>query len=206
MRVLVFGDSITYGAWDTDAGWVERLKRDAHKQTVESKGSDKLQIINLGIGGDSSTKILNRMAAEIKARYSASWEFAFIITFGANDERTINGKVETSLEQFESNVQKIIELAKYHSSKIMFLGIPPIGKPTVSFKGQEYSDERVREYEQHMEAIVKASGIPFIPLRPAFEAYGMNKLYSYDSIHPNDEGHKLIAETVRPHLQSLLYG
>lgn len=206
MRVLVFGDSITYGAWDTEAGWVERLKRDAHKQTVESKGSDKLQIINLGIGGDSSTKILNRMEAEIKARYSASWEFVFIITFGANDERTINGKVETSLEQFESNVQKIIELAKYHSSKIMFLGIPPIGKSTVSFKGQEYSDERVKEYEQHMEAIVKTSGLPFIPLRPAFEAAGMEKLYFYDSIHPNNEGHKLIAETVKPHLQSLLYG
>ncbi len=61
MRVLIFGDSITYGAWDTEAGWVERLKREAHRQTIQSEGKSKIQILNLGIGGDSSTKILKRM-------------------------------------------------------------------------------------------------------------------------------------------------
>lgn len=27
MRVLVFGDSITQGFWDTEGGWVERLRK-----------------------------------------------------------------------------------------------------------------------------------------------------------------------------------
>lgn len=27
MRILVFGDSIVYGAWDTEGGWAERLKK-----------------------------------------------------------------------------------------------------------------------------------------------------------------------------------
>lgn len=204
MRVLVFGDSITYGAWDTEAGWVERLKRDAHKQTVQSQGSDKLQIINLGIGGDSSSKILKRMPAEIEARYSASWPFMFIITFGANDERTNDGKVETPIEQFEANISAIIALAKKHSEKIMFIGIPPIGKPVVEFKGQEYSDERVKQHEQRLEAIVEEAGLTFVPIRPAFEQAGLDKLYSYDHIHPNDKGHQLIYETVKPKLEELL--
>lgn len=204
MRVLVFGDSITYGAWDTQAGWVERIKRTAHEKTVQSEGKDKVQVINLGIGGDTSTKILKRMPAEIEARYSASWPFVFVITFGANDERSIDGKIETPMEQFEANVKEIIALAKQHSDKILFLGIPPIGKPVVEFKGQEYSDERVREYEQRLQAIVEDAGLLFVPIRPAFEQAGLDGLYAYDFIHPNDKGHQLIANTVQPKLQELL--
>lgn len=204
MRVLVFGDSITYGAWDTQAGWVERIKRTAHEQTVQSEGKNKVQVINLGIGGDTSTKILKRMPAEIESRYSASWPFVFVITFGANDERSIDGKIETPVEQFEANVKEIIALAKQHSDKILFLGIPPIGKPVVEFKGQEYSDERVKEYEQRLQAIVEDAGLPFVPIRPVFEQAGLDSLYAYDFIHPNDKGHQLIADTIQPRLQEIL--
>lgn len=204
MRVLVFGDSITYGAWDTEAGWVERIKRQAHKQTVQSQGSNKLQIINLGIGGDSSTKILKRMPAEIETRYSASWPFVFVITFGANDERSIDGKIETPIEQFKTNVQAIIDLAKQHTDKILFIGIPPIGKSVVEFKGQEYSDERVQQYEQQMQAIVENADLPFVPIRPVFEQAGLDTLYAYDNIHPNNKGHQLIADTVEPKLREIL--
>lgn len=204
MRVLVFGDSITYGAWDTQAGWVERVKRTAHEQTVKSEGKNKVQVINLGIGGDTSTKILKRMPAEIEARYSASWPFVFIVTFGANDERSINGNIETSLKQFEANARGIIATAKKYSNKVLFLGIPPIGKPVVEFKGQEYSDKRVKEYDQRLQTIVEAAGLPFVAIRPAFEQAGMDKIYSYDFVHPNDRGHQLIADTVLPKLQELL--
>jgi lysophospholipase L1-like esterase len=204
MRVLVFGDSITYGAWDTEAGWVERIKRMAHQQTVQAEGKTKLQIINLGIGGDTSTKILKRMPAEIEARYSASWPFIFVITFGTNDERRIDGNVETPIEKFKTNVQAIIELAKQHSDKILFLGIPPIGKPVVEFKGQEYSDERVKQYEHIMQTIVEAAGLPFVTLRKSFEDTLPEALYSYDLIHPNDAGHQLIASIVEPEINKLL--
>lgn len=203
MRVLVFGDSITYGAWDTEAGWVERIKRQAHTQTVESQGTRKMQIINLGIGGDSSTTILKRMPTETEARYSASWPFIFVITFGTNDERSIDGKIETPIEQFEANVRGIISLATRYTDKILFLGMPPTGKPTVEFKGQKYSDKRVKEYEQRMRSIVEGAGLPFVPLRPAFEQAGLENLYAYDNIHPNDKGHQLIAETVAPKLKEL---
>lgn len=204
MRILVFGDSITYGAWDSQAGWVERLKCKAHEQTIRSQGAKKVQIINLGIGGDSSTKILKRMPTEIEARYSANWPFVFIITFGANDERSVDGKIETPIEQFKTNVQAIIDLAKQHSDRIIFIGAPPIGKSVVKFKGQEYSDERVKQYEQHMKEIVEIAGLFFVPVRPIFERAGINTLYSYDNIHPNDKGHQLIAALILPKLQELL--
>jgi lysophospholipase L1-like esterase len=82
MRILVFGDSIAYGAWDTAGGWVDRLKSDAHRQTVASRGLRKLQIVNLGIGGDTSTKILKRVPAEIEARFLTGWPLVLVFGFG----------------------------------------------------------------------------------------------------------------------------
>lgn len=204
MRILVFGDSIAYGSWAAEYGWVELLKREAHRRTVESGGSTKLQVLNLGIGGNSSTKILQRMASEIESRYSASWPFAFIFSFGTNDERSMNGEVETSIEQFETNVRAIIGEARAHTEKILFVGTPPLGQPVALFKGREYSDERVRDYEERLKIILKIESIPFVPVRLAFEQAGLSALYSYDHLHPNDKGHQLIAAAVLPELDKLL--
>jgi acyl-CoA thioesterase-1 len=203
MRVLVFGDSIAYGAWDTEGGWVERLKKKAHQTTVESAGNKKIQILNMGIGGDSSSKVLARMAAEIESRRSNSWPFVFVFTFGANDERSINNEAETALEQFEKNVQAIITLAKQYSDKILFVGIPPLSQPTIILKGQEYSDNRIQEYEEHMIKILESEKIPFVPIRNTFKQTADN-LYSYDGLHPNNKGHELIANAVEPQLFNLL--
>lgn len=204
MRILVFGDSIAYGSWAAEYGWVELLKREAHKRTVESPGSTKLQVLNLGIGGDTSAGILKRMHQEIESRQSASWPFVFIFSFGANDERTVDGKPETSLEQFEANVKEIIRAARAHTDKILFAGAPPVGQSVAMLKGKEYSDERIKEYEARLTRILKAENIPFVPIRPVFEAVGLESLYSFDHLHPNDAGHKLIANTVLPELDKLL--
>jgi lysophospholipase L1-like esterase len=203
MRILVFGDSIAYGAWDSQGGWVDRLKREAHQQTVASEGKFKLQIVNLGIGGNSSTKILERLGAETAARYSANWPLVFVFNFNANDERTRNDVPETTLEQFKQNTQAIIDIAKKHSDKILFVGTTPMGEPEVPFKDAVYSDERIVEYEAAQKAIVEAAGLPFIDVREAFESAEEN-VFSYDKLHPNDAGHALLAEIVKPKLWELI--
>lgn len=204
MRILVFGDSIAYGSWASEYGWVELLKHEAHRRTVASEGNTKLQVLNLGIGGNSSTQILKRMASEIAERHSASWPFTLIFSFGTNDERVVGGQLETSIEQFEANVAAIIREARLHTDKILFVGMPPIGQPVTMLKGQEYADERVKEYEERLTSILRSENVPFVPIRPVFERIGLDALYAYDHLHPNDAGHKLIAATVLPEIDKLL--
>jgi len=204
MRILVFGDSIVYGSWAAEHGWVDLLKREAHKRTIESEGRTKLQVLNLGISSDSSTKILKRMPNEIESRSSASWPFLFVFSFGTNDQRTTDGQVETPIEQFEANVTAIICEARLHTDKILFVGTPPMTQPVAVLKNQEYSDARLKEYEERLVAILKAESIPFVSIRPVFEQAGFGSLYAYDHAHPNDAGHKLIAATVLPELDKLL--
>lgn len=204
MRILIFGDSITYGAWDTEGGWVERLKHNFHTEVMESKGTVKRQIFNLGIGGDTSTKILRRISAEIEARRSAKWPLVLVFTFGANDERFLNGKPETSIEEFTKNTEQIIAIAKQYTDKILFVGSAPLSEQRLDFGGSEYSDERIKEYEQITRDIVANANIPFVPIRPIFEAAELETLFSHDGLHPNDKGHQLIAETVQSALTEIL--
>jgi lysophospholipase L1-like esterase len=205
MRILIFGDSIAYGAWDTEGGWAERLKREAHQQTVQTKGLIKVQVLNLSIGGDTSTKIVKRMASEIEARLSPNWSLLFVISFGVNDERFINSKPETSLKHFGENIEQIINIAKKYSNKIIFLGIPPVGQSIVIFKNYEYSDERAKLYDQLMQNIVDKSGLKFLPVRSEFEKVGIDKLYYYDNIHPNNNGHQLILDILNRELNRGYY-
>lgn len=202
-RILIFGDSITYGAWDTSGGWADRLKQWAHKRTIESTSTDKIQVLNLGIGGDTSTGVLKRLEAEVEARYSASWPFAFIFAIGTNDERVKNGQIETPLEEFKQSIQGIIDAARKHTDKILFIGLPPLAENTVSFKDQEYSDKRIAEYEHAAREIVQSSGLPFIEVRSAFEGSSEN-LFSDDKLHPNDDGHAILADIIVPAVEELL--
>jgi hypothetical protein len=69
MRVLVFGDSITQGYWDTDGGWVDRIRR--HFDTIQAtdlQDNDEPTIFNLGISADNSRNILERIETETISR------------------------------------------------------------------------------------------------------------------------------------------
>ena len=203
MRLLAFGDSITYGAWDAEGGWVERLKKMAHATTVASNGGNKIQVINLGIGGNTSTSLLARMESEIESRASAGWPFVFIIAIGTNDGRAIDNKPEVTIEKFAENIDQIITIAGKYTDKIVLLGIPPIGSRLLNFKGQIYSDDTIKMYSNVIERTAKKRGVIFVPLRPIFELSESKNLFAYDSLHPGDEGHELIVKAMLPHLENL---
>ena len=203
MRVLAFGDSITYGAWDSQGGWADRLKRLLHQRYVDSGSTTKVQFINLGIGGDTSTKILARLQSETNARYSASWPDVFIFAFGTNDARTTNDVVETELDTFCDNTKEIIQIAQKYSERIMFVGLPPLQNAVLDFKTHTYDDEQIRVYEAALREVVVAAGLPLVELRAAFEPR-RQELFSVDGLHPNDAGHELIASLVYPELDRLL--
>lgn len=199
MRILVFGDSITYGAWDGEGGWTDRLKRWAHQQYLAN--GTKLQVINLGIGGDTSRKILARIENEIRARHSSSWPFMVVLMFGTNDGRVRNGEVEVPLEEFGENYRRIVATAKAFTDKIIIVGLPPAGKPMLDFKDMQYSDASIQTYESEVRAIASSENLPFVDIRPLFT--GENLFYP-DMLHPNAEGHQVIYEAVRVKVGEML--
>ena len=63
MNVLIFGDSITWGAYDPEqGGWATRLRN-----YFEEKDND-IDVYNLGISGDTTADLLERIEIEAKSR------------------------------------------------------------------------------------------------------------------------------------------
>lgn len=198
-RVLVFGESITLGCWDTEGGWVERLKREAFRRTVESEGKNKIQVFNLGVPSDTSLKILNRMENEIQARQSDSWGLKIVLSFGINDSRIKDGINQISIENFKNYSNLILQKAKKYTNDIIVVGTPSLGEPKILVKTFEFVDEQVRNYDMALEQLCKNQDIPFVNLRTSFMAVN-NDLHVYDKIHLNSAGHELIQQVVRPYL------
>lgn len=199
MRILIFGDSITYGAWDSEGGWADRLKRWAHQRYIQ-KGT-KLQVISLGIGGDTSRKILARMENEIKARHSASWPFVIILMLGSNDGRIREDIVEVPFDEFAANYREIVRFAKSYTDKVITVGLPPLGQPEIDFKEMQYSDAALERYDGGIRIIASEDNLPFVDVRPLFTS---KDVFSPDLLHPNDNGHEIIYEAVKAEVEKLL--
>lgn len=203
MRIIAFGDSITYGAWDIEGGWVDRIKRRAHAKVVNSNGSDKKQVLNLGIGGDTTTKLLSRIEVEIKNRFSANWPLVIIIAIGTNDGRKKSGVAEVSIGQFEENISKIITIVQKYTDKVAFLGLPPVGSKDLEFKDFTYSNTTLKQYDATLGRIAKSRNVDFLPIMSVFELEQKNGLLSTDLLHPSNKGHQLIEEIVLSYLEKV---
>lgn len=204
MRVLVFGDSITQGFWDTDGGWVQRIRTVYDKETIKT-GYDLPTIFNLGISGNSSGDIVERFEAETEARYQDE-KLGLVFAVGVNDSRTKSGVNFSEPEEYKSNLEKLLAMARKYSDKIVFVGLTPCVEERsnpVSWGDTGYTNNRIRVFNQVLEDFCHDNTLEFIDILTPFTEAGAKTELLPDSLHPNNEGHQLIADIVLPRLQSI---
>ncbi|MBP9816303.1 SGNH/GDSL hydrolase family protein, partial [Candidatus Woesebacteria bacterium] len=66
-KILVFGDSIAYGKWDSKGGWVARL-RNYIDTTYNLNKEGNVQVYNLGIPGEVVPRLAERFSSELTMR------------------------------------------------------------------------------------------------------------------------------------------
>jgi len=210
MRVLVFGDSITQGFWDSEGGWVARLRKYYDKKKIEDLRSEKEipDVFNLGISGGSSKTILDRFENETRARKNSE-DMAIIICTGVNDSCLLeNEKSMTPPDEYERNLRKLALQAKAFTDKVIFVGLVAADESQtmpVFWRNIYYPNKRIKDYESMMAGVAQKGAITFIPVFDEFKKHldgGENILA--DGLHPNNEGHELIFQLVRPALDDIL--
>ncbi|HEU5187315.1 MAG TPA: SGNH/GDSL hydrolase family protein [Candidatus Saccharimonadales bacterium] len=207
MRVLVFGDSITQGYWDTEGGWVDKLRKHYDELQIQDFNKDQPTIFNLGISADTSRNVLARAEGEIKARTRHNTTPIVIVQIGINDSCAEPGGNMVPIEDYKANLEKIIEALQPISSKLIFVGLSACdeAKTTpVSWGKFHYTNKSINEYEAQMRAVASEHYIPFVPVFDKFtKAMKNNDLFA-DGLHPNNEGHMAIFDIVKPKLIPLL--
>lgn len=211
MRVLVYGASITQGFYDIEGGWVQRLRKHYDELFLKDTSKNQPTIFNLGISGDSTDRLLRRFENETQARKFPHEDFAFIFMIGTNNAWFRgDGRPNSTPEAYRQELRQLIDKARNYSDKIIFLGLLPVEEiktTPVPWADIHYTNERSWEFEQILREVCRQTGIVHLKLFEAFktELDRGHDLYT-DGLHPNNEGHLLIFERVRPVLDDILGG
>jgi lysophospholipase L1-like esterase len=211
MRVLVFGASITQGFWDTKGGWVQRLR--SHYDTIKtqdiSKEDEYPDIFNLGISGNTTKDVLNRLQNETKARITNKSNSAIVFSIGTNNAAVeVNGKEWSTPEEYRTELEEIISQTKELTAKIIFVGLPCCDESRttpVSWLAINYTNERLLLFDKVAREVCLKHNIAHIAIyEPMQKQLNKGTNLFEDGLHPNNEGHELIFKLVQPELDRLL--
>ena len=177
--VLFLGDSLTEG--------FQLDKEDAYPSLIEKSLKGKhpdLKVINGGVSGATTASGLKRLNWYVKAKPGI-----IVLALGSND-----GLRGMNLKESEKNLSLVIEKAQSEKIKVLLVGMK---MPT------NYGEPYRTNFEKLFPTLAKRYHLPLIPF--LLKGIGGNpKLNLADGIHPNTEGHKIMATTVQNVLEPLL--
>ncbi len=179
--ILFFGDSLTAGyGLSPEEAYPALLEKSLNKKGKPCK------VVNAGLSGETSAGGLSRIDWVLRQPIDV-----FVLELGGND-----GLRGLPLEQTKKNLQGIIDKvrAKYPNTKFVIAGmmVPPN-------MGEAYT-EQFKKIFPELARKNKATLIPFL----LQDVGGNEKLNLADGIHPNPEGHKIIAANIQKIIEPLL--
>lgn len=179
--ILFFGDSLTAGyGLSPEQAFPALVEKNCVRNGTPCKA------INAGLSGETSAGGLSRIDWVLRQPVDV-----FVLELGAND-----GLRGLPLDQTRKNLQAIIDKVKtkYPDVKIVIAGmmVPPNLGPEYTGNFQKIFPELAKKNN----AIL----IPFL----LQDVAGYERLNLDDGIHPNPEGHRIVANTVYEVLSPLL--
>jgi lysophospholipase L1-like esterase len=214
MRILFFGDSITQGFWDVRGGWAQRLINDYHGKNLAGMLSDPsfdgIEGFNLGISGDTSTDLLERFEHETRVRRWKNDPLLLVFMIGINDARLQQQRVVADVYDFQENLEKLLDRAADLADGVLCVGLTAVDEANTdpwpySGTGAQWSNNRINAFEDTVKQTASRMDIPFVPVHDQFlAALEAGQELLSDGLHPNEAGHQLIAELVRPTLDEVV--
>ena len=180
-KILFFGDSITAGyGLNPDRAFPALIQKQ-----IDSLGLN-YTVVNAGLSGETSAGGLRRVDWVLQQGVDI-----FVLELGGND-----GLRGLNLQQTKANLQGIVDKvkAKYPQSLIVLAGmeVPPN-------LGANYT----LEFREMYVELAQKNEVLFIPF--ILEGVGgVPELNLPDQIHPNEEGHRKVAQHVWGYLADVL--
>jgi len=200
LLIVTFGNSTTAPRKGIDSVYAVRIHELLSKSGIINK------VINSGIGGSHSgsvkdndyTKIEHGMDRFDKAVlvHHPDW---VTLNFGLNDayqDKGIGTSSRIPVEKYIENINYFISQIKKDNGKIIVLTPNPVGS-----KLDRFRYERLTQYRKAAKSLAKTNNVYFIDSWKLFYKYTRKDPKSIDSLlpdgtHPNDVGHKLIADAI----------
>ncbi len=140
MVICIWGDSITWGAYDPEqGGWATRLRNHLGAK------DNNIYVYNLGISGDNTIGLLSRIEVEAKSRKPNF----IIFSIGINDAQFIHStnSLRISPDDFRQNLTKLLAIAKKFTDKVVFVGLTGVDetktRPIPWSTDKSYTNENI---------------------------------------------------------------
>jgi acyl-CoA thioesterase-1 len=181
--IVFFGDSLTEG-FGVDP---EQAYPAIVQQKVDEAGLP-IQIVNAGLSGETTAAGLRRVSWILKREVDV-----FVLALGGND-----GLRGIPVEETEKNLNATIERVRGErpEAQIVLFGIDTPPNMGESFR---------TAFRELFSRVATKQDVPLLPF--FIEGVGgVPEMNLPDGIHPNEEGHKLVAENVWSFLLPLIDG
>ena len=204
LTIVALGDSTTAPRGKLKI-YAECLKEDLPKQGL------KVDIINAGIGGQSTADAAKRFEKDVSSKHPD----IVIIQFGLNDS-TINvwknppdTKSRVSQGQYVTQLEQWVETLRKQNIQVILMTPNPMrwtpqliklyGKPPYLPKDPDGLNVTLIPYVQDVRDLAKKHKLPLVDVYAAFQKHGKLPGKSVDGLlldgmHPNDEGQRMIAD------------
>lgn len=179
--IIFFGNSLTAGyGLSTEQAFPFIVE-----QELLNRGLD-YKVVNAGLSGETSAGGLTRIDWILNQPVDI-----FVLELGAND-----GLRGLPLDQTKKNLQSIIDKVQKKNPEVEIVLAGMMVPPNM---GKEYSDQFTNMYLE----LAENNDTIFIPFL-LDGVGGHSDLNLPDGIHPNVEGHKIVAKTVLRSLEEIL--
>lgn len=177
--VVFLGDSLTAGL-----GLPEDEAYPAVLEELLAREGTDVRVVNAGVSGDTSAGGLARLSWVLRQEPDV-----LVVELGPND-----GLRGIDLSSTEANLRSIIGEAREAGAEVLLAGLklPP-----------NYGPDYAGQFEEMYARIAEEMEVPMVPF--LLEGVGGEpELNLPDGLHPNTEGHRIVADNVLPHLKPLL--
>lgn len=179
--ILFFGDSLTAGyGLSTEEAFPAIVEKQLNKNGKSAK------VINAGLSGETTAGGLSRIDWILRQPIDV-----FVLELGGND-----GLRGLPVDQSKKNLQSIIDKVKAKNPNVKIVVVGMMVPPNM---GKDYTNQ----FKDIFPAIAKKNNTTLMPFLLEGVA-GNEKLNLPDGIHPNIEGHKIVAGNVYKVIAPLL--
>ncbi len=171
-KLIVLGDSLSEGyGVAKDAAYPAVLEKMLHEA-----GKKEWKVVNAGVSGSTTASSISRMKWLFKTKPDA-----VLLVLGAND-----GLRGLKVADSEKHLAEAIEFAQKEKVQVILGGLymPP-----------NYGKDYTEQFKKMYSSLAKKYKLVFIPF-VLDKVAGDPKYNLADGIHPNEAGHKMIAENI----------
>lgn len=197
MNILIFGDSIAWGAYDSErGGWANRLQ-----QNYFERKKNNVNVYNLGISGNTTADLLNRIETEMESHKPNYVIFAI----GTNDAQYIHStnNLRVSPNEFNQNLAKLLSVAEKFTNKIVFIGLTAVDEskttPIPWNINISYINKNIKRLDSAIDKFCEDNKLKFISMDGIISSDDL-----VDGLHPNSKGHAKIFNKVKSEIEPLL--